>query len=448
MRIAHLTDLHLRRVTPGTSRIPRRRSRDMAEVFGRAVDDAVGRGAELIAVTGDLVDVPDYLFDHERDLAADAPLWDAVRRDYRLIRDILEGSGADWIALPGNHDSMRTVTEVFGPRPRVVDLGGLRFVSFWDREWSTHVPQRVLAERRRFDAAVDDPDPVPQVHLQHYVVTPELNDGWPHTYLEGELLRDRTVASGRVVLSLSGHYHPGVEIQRHGATTFSVTPALTEAPHSYRLFDVDPATGAVSGEQIDLGRDVSPVVFVDRDGCINTLPGYHYGPGPMELLPGAAAAICRLRAAGYRVVVVTNQTSVGLGYVTPQIVDEVNDHMAALLAAEGAEVDAVYVSTDAGDDGISDAYRHTGDAKPSPAMLLRAAHELGLDLTRAFMVGDARGDIDAGLAAGVTPLLVRTGVGRATERNASGRPGCRVVDDLAEAAAVILGWARGLPDPP
>lgn len=437
MRIAHITDLHLRHHLPGTAPIPKRRSRDALELFRSALADARSRGTEVVAVTGDLVDIGDYLFDHERNPAADARSWEAVRADYRLIRDLLDENGLPWIALPGNHDSQKVMTEVFGERPRIVEHGGVRFVSFWDREHHNHAPQRILADRRRFEAAVRDPDPMPQVHLQHFVITPQLNDSYPHTYVEGEMLTERMAASEQVVLSLSGHYHRGVAPQRHGRTTFSVTPALTEAPHPYRIFDLDPHTHELQWEQVELGTTTRPAVFLDRDGCINTLPTYHSGPEAMEIIPGAATGIRRLRDAGYRVVVVTNQTCVGIGYVTPGVLAEVHDRMGELLAAEGAAVDAIYASTDAGDDGISPAYRTSGTHKPEPTMLLRAAEDLDLDLASSWMVGDRITDVQAGLAAGATPLLVRTGHGRRVEREWD-EPLCEVVDDVAAVAATVL----------
>ncbi len=430
MRIAHITDLHLRHHVPGTARIPRRRSRAMTQVFGAAVADARSRGADLIAVTGDLVDIPGYLFDHER--TGDEAMWDSVRADYRLIGEILDSSGLPWIVLPGNHDSHRVMREVYGDRPRVLDHAGVRFISFWDREEVDHAPQRILAERRRFEAAVSDPDPTPQVHLQHFVITPELNQGYPHTYVEGAMLRE--AMSESVVLSLSGHYHRGTEPTRHGATLFSVTPALCEGPHPYRIFDLSPGS-EVSWEEISLGLDRAPAAFLDRDGCINTLPNYHSGPEAMELLPGAASGIRRLRAAGYRIVVVTNQTCVGLGNVTPAVMDEVHDRMAQLLAREGAEIDAIHASTEAGALAISDAYRDVGTHKPAPTMLVQAAAELNLDLSSSFMVGDRPTDVAAGHAAGVTPVLVRTGDGRKAE--AAGVD-CAVVDDLRAVAEWIL----------
>lgn len=448
MRIAHITDPHIRRHVPGSAVIPTRRSREAAALFERAIADAVQRGCDVLAVTGDLVDVPDYLFDRDRDTRADGELWQLVRLDYRWIREVLDGSGVPWIALPGNHDSHRVMRDEFGPRPYVVDHGGVRFVSFWDRETGDHTPQRILTDRRRFESALLD-DTTAQVHLQHFVITPELNAGYPHTYREGEQLRQRLAEADRTTLVLSGHYHRGVTPEQHGRAWFSVTPALTEAPHPYRIFDLRTEGGsdepAVTWEDVALEPDPtpSPVVFLDRDGCINTLAAYHSGPEAMELIPGAAAAIRRLRAAGHRVVVITNQACVGLGYVTAGTLAEVHDRMAALLAAEGAAVDAIYASFEAGPKGITEQYRTSLTRKPQPTMLHQAVTDLNLDLAGAHMVGDRQTDVDTAIAAGITPILVRTGYGKFAEQawqdedNTAAR--CAVVDDLSAVATEILG---------
>lgn len=445
MRIAHITDPHVRRHVPGSSVLPTRRSREAAELFERAVADAVRRGCDVLAITGDLVDVPGYLFARDRDTRADAALWDLVRRDYRWIRQVLDDSGLPWIALPGNHDSAVVMREEFGPQPYVVDHGGVRFISFWDRETRDHTPQRVLSDRRRFESALRD-DATPQVHLQHYVITPELNERYPHTYREGEQLRQRLAEADRTTVVLSGHYHRGVAPEQHGRAWFSVTPALTEAPHPYRIVDltIDGTQVEVSWEDVVLVPDPTPakVVFLDRDGCINTLAAYHSGPEAMELIPGAAAAIRRLRAAGRRIVVITNQACVGLGYVTPEILAEVHDRMAALLQDEGAEVDAIYASYEAGPNGIAEEYRGNRSRKPQPTMLHQAVADLGLDLTDGYMVGDRQSDIDTAIAAGITPVLVRTGWGKQAEQAWAAEDNtantCTAVDHLSDVATLVL----------
>jgi histidinol-phosphate phosphatase family protein len=513
MRIAHITDPHIRRAIPGPSSHPERRARESAGLLTLALADARARGADVIALTGDVVDVPPHLFSPDRASAtgieaqagsatgnpADAALWRAVREDYRWVRAQLDACGLPWVALPGNHDAIDLMRQELGDQDVDVTVEGadglrVRLLSFWDREHDLHVPRRVLEERRRLDAALTDPDPTPQVHLQHYAIAPHFDLAYPLNYLEADELRERIVGSGRVALSLSGHHHPGAEPEWHGqddiettddgsdsaadgsaaggttgdagagadgrvvsspGTLFSVTPALTEAPHPYRLFDVTTeadGSSTMGWEQVDLDPDPAPrpAVFLDRDGCINTLAAYYTGPEAMELLPHTAHAIRRLREGGYRIVVITNQTCVGLGYVTPELLNEVHERMHALLAAEGGgpeAIDAIYASLDAGNNAVASRFRDTAlPHKPDPTMIRRAAETLHLDLGRSVMVGDSLADMGVARNAGVTPILVRTGNGRRTEEKLEGEQiegevPPLVVDTLAHAASAILDGA-------
>jgi D-glycero-D-manno-heptose 1,7-bisphosphate phosphatase len=145
-------------------------------------------------------------------------------------------------------------------------------------------------------------------------------------------------------------------------------------------------------------------VFLDRDGTINEEMGYINHLSRFRLLPEAAPAIRRLNEAGLPVVVVTNQSGAARGYFPPSLVDEVHRHLEDLLAQEGARVDAIY------------ACRHAPDArcscrKPQPGLLLQAAQDLNLDLSRSFLVGDRFVDLQTAANAGVQGILVLTGYG-------------------------------------
>lgn len=234
-RLAQITDLHARYHQPGTSRLSERRSRRMPELFEQALAELRARGADAVAVTGDLLDVPGYILDHDDYYDYDRQFWaEAIEADYRLFRELLEAAGLPYLVLPGNHDQIAIMAKVFPPQP-VVELGGYRVVSFWDRDFYAHMPRRLSHERRLMEQVLRDDSP-PQIHLQHYVITPELNQHWPHTYLEGAQLLARLADSDRVVLSLSGHYHRGTELLRHGGCQFTTAPAFTEFPHPYRLY--------------------------------------------------------------------------------------------------------------------------------------------------------------------------------------------------------------------
>jgi len=195
---------------------------------------------------------------------------------------------------------------------------------------------------------------------------------------------------------------------------------------------------AASGAAVP-GRVPARAVFLDRDGTINREVHHLNRVEQLELLTGAAEAIRRLNAAGFAVVVVTNQAAVARGLLSEAGLTEIHAALATLLAAAGARLDAIYYcphhpTAGAGALGVDCSCR-----KPKAGALHRAARELGVDLGRSFLVGDQRSDLEAGRAAGCRTLLVRTGYGAETETalGTAERPD-HVASDLLEAAAWIL----------
>jgi len=146
-------------------------------------------------------------------------------------------------------------------------------------------------------------------------------------------------------------------------------------------------------------------VFLDRDGVINRALGRDGLPFPpaslaeLEILPEVPAACARLKAAGFLLVVATNQPDVGRGTMPQSVVDEIHAHLMAQLP-----VDRVEVCFHPGK-GASDC----DCRKPKPGMLLRAARELGIDLAGSWMVGDRWRDIDCGHAAGCQTIFIDYG---------------------------------------
>lgn len=176
-------------------------------------------------------------------------------------------------------------------------------------------------------------------------------------------------------------------------------------------------------------------VFLDRDGTLIELVHHLADPGRVRLIPGAAAAVRRLREAGWPVVIVTNQSVIGRGLLTEAGLAEIHAVMARQLAAEGTGVDAIYhcplapVQKDPA--VIEDVMR-----KPGPGMLQQAAREGGFDLAASWMAGDTVSDMLAGRNAGCRTILVRTGYGAdyAHDRAALDHEAA----DLAAAADIIL----------
>jgi D-glycero-D-manno-heptose 1,7-bisphosphate phosphatase len=147
-----------------------------------------------------------------------------------------------------------------------------------------------------------------------------------------------------------------------------------------------------------------PAVFLDRDGTINEEMGYINDLSRFRLLKEAAPAIRLLNQSGIPVVVVTNQSGATRGYFPLTLVDEVHRHMQDLLAQAGAHVDAIYTCLHGPEDGCS-------CRKPQPGLLLAAAQDLNLDLSRSYLAGDRYKDIDTAANAGVAGILVLTGYG-------------------------------------
>jgi D-glycero-D-manno-heptose 1,7-bisphosphate phosphatase len=172
-------------------------------------------------------------------------------------------------------------------------------------------------------------------------------------------------------------------------------------------------------------------VLVDRDGTVNEeiSPDYVLQAAQVRLIPGAARALRELRELGLGIVVVTNQSPVGRGWITTARLDEIHERLSRLLEGEGAAVDGYYACPHAPDEGCE-------CRKPGVALALRAAAEHGFDPARAFVVGDHRSDVEMGRRIGARTFQVRTGHGM--DEVAEAEPlADHVVDDLAEAARII-----------
>ncbi|HEX9124038.1 MAG TPA: HAD family hydrolase [Actinomycetota bacterium] len=171
-------------------------------------------------------------------------------------------------------------------------------------------------------------------------------------------------------------------------------------------------------------------VLLDRDGTINQDVEYVMEPSQLELIPGAAGAVRSMRDLGLGIVIVTNQSPVGRGWITPGQLDEIHARLLDLLAEHGGSVDGIYACPHAPDDRCD-------CRKPATGLVLRAAAEHGFDPRASFVVGDHEGDMRLGRAIGATTILVLTGHGREELGRGAGDHADVVVADLAEAAAVI-----------
>lgn len=150
------------------------------------------------------------------------------------------------------------------------------------------------------------------------------------------------------------------------------------------------------------------LVILDRDGVINQdSTEYIKTPEQWVPIPGSLEAIARLCRAEYRVVIVTNQSGVGRGLFSLDTMNKINMRMFELMRQKGGEIDALMFCPHAPEFGCE-------CRKPKPGMFLDLAHRLKLNLTGIPAVGDSMRDLDAAIAAGAQPVLVRSGNGMDT----------------------------------
>jgi D-glycero-D-manno-heptose 1,7-bisphosphate phosphatase len=186
---------------------------------------------------------------------------------------------------------------------------------------------------------------------------------------------------------------------------------------------------------------MNKAVFFDRDGTVTEEVGYLTDISKLRLIPGAGPAIKKLNQAGFKVVLVTNQSGVARGYFPESLVHEAHGILEHMLAKDGARLDGIYFCPHHPTAGNS---KYTVDCncrKPGTGLLDSAARDLDIDITRSYVVGDKWSDIELAQRAGARAVLVRTGFGPDDPGNV--RPG-RIKDpdftarDINEAAEWIV----------
>jgi D-glycero-D-manno-heptose 1,7-bisphosphate phosphatase len=174
-------------------------------------------------------------------------------------------------------------------------------------------------------------------------------------------------------------------------------------------------------------------VFLDRDGTLIVEKYYLHKPEEVDIFPGAGTALKRLADAGFKLIIITNQSGIGRGYYTLADAERVNERVCTDLARDGVRFEKIYIAPEAPD-------QPSRVRKPSPQFLFDARDEFDLNLAQSFMVGDKLIDLECGWNAGVKKsILVRTGYGKEVERDEAEQiKRAVVVDDLSGAAEWIL----------
>ncbi|HDQ46114.1 MAG TPA: HAD-IIIA family hydrolase [bacterium] len=177
----------------------------------------------------------------------------------------------------------------------------------------------------------------------------------------------------------------------------------------------------------------APAVFFDRDGTINEEVLYLHEPEKFRLLPNAAAGIRMFQDMGYRIVIVSNQPGIGMGYFGKEDFYAVNREMLRQLSDVGVLVDKIYFCPHSKSEQCD-------CRKPGQALIRRAEKDLNIDLTRSVFVGDKTSDMETGRRAGMKIILVNTGF-RGEDGEFQGEPDARA-EDLLDAASQVLAWER------
>lgn len=234
MQIAHLSDFHFRQQVGLETQNENQRSGQLLRQMEEATAKVRALSPDLLVVSGDLVDYPlDALDDPTTQAQGEA--------DLRLVRDLLQQADCPLAVVYGNHDHPALYARVFDDQAQDFTCGDYRVLTFYDAEDADHVPHRTGQARKRFQAALTDSPNTPQIHVQHYLLWPQLQEDYPYNYPDHAELRAAMTESGRVRLSLSGHYHKGFVPSLVNGIYFAGVPAFCEAPHPLWVYDLDQA---------------------------------------------------------------------------------------------------------------------------------------------------------------------------------------------------------------
>ena len=187
------------------------------------------------------------------------------------------------------------------------------------------------------------------------------------------------------------------------------------------------------------------LVFIDKDGTLVENVPYNVEPALIRLTPGAERAIPRLTAAGFRLVIVSNQPGVALGHFPESALRRVKARLEVLLAGLGAELAGFYYCPHHPDGVLPEYAIRCGCRKPAPGLIERAAREMAVSASGAWLVGDILDDVEAGSRAGCTTILLDNGNETEWVLTPQRRPDY-IVRDLEEAADFIVSAGVAAPD--
>lgn len=182
---------------------------------------------------------------------------------------------------------------------------------------------------------------------------------------------------------------------------------------------------------------MNKAIFLDKDGTLIEDVPYNIDPDKIKLYPEAGKALKHLKKAGFRLVVISNQAGVAKGHFKEEELEEVEKVIGKMLAQYNVVLDGFYYCPHH-EEGVVESYvKDCSCRKPKAGMILQAATDLKIDLTKSWMVGDILHDVEAGRRAGCKAILVDRGNETEWVMNEMRRPDF-TVKNLKEAAAQII----------
>ena len=182
---------------------------------------------------------------------------------------------------------------------------------------------------------------------------------------------------------------------------------------------------------------MNKAVFLDRDGTIVEDVGYISSPQQLNFIPGSIEAIKKLNAAGYKVIVITNQAGVARGIVTEDMLQTIDKVMHRQILNGGAHLDGLYYCPHHPEHGVYPYKQACECRKPHTGLIKKAIKDHDLDLSLSFMIGDKASDIEAGKKAGVKTAFVLTGYGTTEKDELKNKPD-HIAKNLSEAVKWVL----------
>lgn len=184
----------------------------------------------------------------------------------------------------------------------------------------------------------------------------------------------------------------------------------------------------------------SKAVFLDRDGTLIEDTGYINSPEQVKFLPGAIAAVKKLQDAGFKIIIISNQSGVARGLITEDMLQTIDKLIHRQVLNGGAHIDGSYYCPHHPEHGVYPYRQDCECRKPHIGLIRKAVKDHDLDLSGSIMVGDHSNDIETAKRAGIKSVFVMTGHGPEEKAHLKSQPD-HIATDLSAAADWIIKGA-------